>query len=379
MALVQLIRPGATVAIADGMGAPRSVSAELSALAREAGGVRLVLGWLPTPDDGLDLEAFADVRVLMGGWGMRGPIREGRVTQVPCRWSQAPTLIESVLRPDVVVASVVEGRRGGWSLGAAVGWVPAALRAGASLAAVVSRGMPRAAAAGLSCPVTVVGEEDGPPAPLVFAEPEEIHHQLGERVAALVPEGARVQVGPGALGTAVLDAITVPIRIDSGLLPNPVVDLERRGLLLDDPVGTYLAGDTELLSWAHDRSVLHPIDITHDATRLVSSGPFVAVNTALEIDDQGQVNIEGPRARPIASPGGHPDYAAAAARSPQGLSVVALPAMHRGRPTLVDLLSGPVSTPGFDVDVVVTENGTAHLRGLSRDERSRKLRALWER
>lgn len=380
LALADLIRPGASVAVADGMGAPRAVSAELSAIARQVGDVRLVLGWLPTPDDALDVTAFADVRVLMGGWGMRGPIKDGTVTQVPCRWSQAPVLMESTLRPDVVVASVVEGRRGGWMLGAAVGWVPAALRAGATLAAVVTPELPRASAAALpASAVAVVGHDDATPPVLEFPEPEAVHRRLGEHVASLVPEGARLQVGPGALGTAVLDAVRAPVRIDSGLLPAAVVDLDRRGLLLGNPMGTYLAGDAELLAWAHDRPLLHPIDFTHDGTRLVSSGPFVAVNTALEIDDQGQVNVEGPRDRPIASPGGHPDYAAAAARSPQGLSVIAVPSTHRGRPTLVDQLSGPVSTPGYDVDVVVTENGIAHLRGLGRDERARTLRALWER
>lgn len=380
MTLADLVRPGATVAVADGMSAPRSVSAELSAVAREVGGVRLVLGWLPTPDEGLDLDAFADVRVLMGGWGMRGPIRDGAATQVPCRWSQAPVLLASVLRPDVVVASVAEAPRGGWTLGAAVGWVPAALRSGAHLAAVVTPGMPRASVAGLSpAAVTVVGQDVAPPVPLEFAPPEDVHRQLAERVAALVPEGARVQVGPGALGTAVLEAIDAPVRLDSGLLPAAVVDLDRQGLLLPGTIGTYLAGDSALLEWAHDKPLLHPIEVTHDATRLASSGPFIAVNTALEIDDQGQVNIEGPRGRPVASPGGHPDYAAAAARSPYGLSVIALPSTHRGMPTLVDDLSGPVSTPGHDVDVVVTENGVAHLRGLGRDERARALRALWER
>jgi acyl-CoA hydrolase len=76
--------------------------------------------------------------------------------------------------------------------------------------------------------------------------------------------------------------------------------------------------------------------------------------------------------------GGHPDYAAAAARSVGGLSIVAVPTTHHGRSTLVTQLSRPVSTPAHDVDIVVTERGVADLRGLSRPERYKALTRLWE-
>lgn len=45
--------------------------------------------------------------------------------------------------------------------------------------------------------------------------------------------------------------------------------------------------------------------------------------------------------------------------------------------TLVRQLQGPVTTPGHDVDVVVTERGSADLRGLTRPERRAALAALW--
>ena len=61
-ALRDALRPGMTVALGDGVGALRclddggSVGAALSAAASEVGSVRLVLGWLPAPIDGLDAE-----------------------------------------------------------------------------------------------------------------------------------------------------------------------------------------------------------------------------------------------------------------------------------------------------------------------------------
>lgn len=122
---------------------------------------------------------------------------------------------------------------------------------------------------------------------------------------------------------------------------------------------------------------MRPIEYTHDVSRLTSApGPLVALNTALEIDLDGQVNVEGVAGSAAGMIGGHPDFAAAAARGP-GLSVIALPSAHRGRPTLVERLGGPVTTPSHDVDVVVTDRGTADLRGLGRGERRRALSSLW--
>jgi acyl-CoA hydrolase len=44
---------------------------------------------------------------------------------------------------------------------------------------------------------------------------------------------------------------------------------------------------------------------------------------------------------------------------------------------LVDRLSAPVSTSRSDVDVVVTEHGSADLRGLTDSERIVALREIW--
>jgi acyl-CoA hydrolase len=101
------------------------------------------------------------------------------------------------------------------------------------------------------------------------------------------------------------------------------------------------------------------------------------VNTGIEMDLDGQVNAELAGGSWAGGVGGQPDYAAAASSSPTGLSVFALPSHSAGRPTLVTSLSGPVTTPGHDVEVVVTEHGCADLRGLSRPQRRRALADLW--
>lgn len=373
------IRPGCTVAIGDGLGSPRSAYTALSDAAANAGGVRLVLGWTPIADQALRLDAFADVRTFMSGWGLRKAIDAGQVHAPPVRLSTVPALLHGPLRPDVLLVTVVPHPGGGFAFGTEVTWLRAAIAAGATVAAVVASGRPRADA-GPALPaeqVVVVGETSEPPIAIASSLPGDAHRALAARVARLVPDGARLQVGPGPLGAAVLDAIDRPVRIDSGLLPDGVVDLDRRGLVLGTPVAAYLAGGAELCEWADGRPLLHGLDHTHDSTRLSSGVPFVAVNMALEIDEQGQVNVEGLGGSAIGGIGGHPDYAVAAARSVGGLSIIALPSSHGGRSTLVESLSTPVSTVGHDVDVVVTEYGSADLRGLDRAERGSAIRAIF--
>ncbi|SHN18696.1 acetyl-CoA hydrolase/transferase C-terminal domain-containing protein [Cryptosporangium aurantiacum] len=372
--LGRLLRPGMRVAIGDGLGAPRSASRELSVAAREVGDIRLLLGWVPVADPELDLTAFADVRTVMSGWGLRRPIEAGLVHAVPARLSAVPALLAGPLRPDVLLATVVPRSDGGYGFRSEVSWQPAAVDAGALVAGVVAPPFPRADA-GPPLPsdrLVLVGESSDPPLTLATASPGPEHRAIAERVAGLLPPGARLQVGPGALGLAVLDAVRTPVRVESGLLPDAVVGLDRRGLLLAPPIATYLAGGAELFEWADGKPLLHRIEHTHDLGRLSSGDPFVAVNTALELDAQGQVNVEAVPGAAIGGIGGHPDYAAAATRSVGGLSIVAV----SRRSAFVSALSGPVSTQGHDVDVVVTEDGVADLRGLDRVERAAAIAAL---
>src|SRR5690606_17731560 len=104
-----------------------------------------------------------------------------------------------------------------------------------------------------------------------------------------------------------------------------VMELERRGLLLGTPMSPYVVGTPELYAWAEGRPLLHPIEVTHDPVRLAADPPLVAVNTALQIDRDGQVNVESVRGANVAGIGGQPDYAFAAARAIGGLGVLAIP------------------------------------------------------
>jgi acyl-CoA hydrolase len=162
------------------------------------------------------------------------------------------------------------------------------------------------------------------------------------------------------------------------MVTDAVIELEARGLLIGSPLGTYAVGSRRLYSWLGARPSLRRLEHTHDPSRLASADtPFFAINTAIEIDAVGQVNVERTHSSPVGGVGGQPDFAAAAAACSGGLSVVALVSHGPAGSSLVERLSAPTTTPRHDVDVVVTERGVADLRGLSDTGRRRALTRLW--
>ncbi|BCP05471.1 acetyl-CoA hydrolase/transferase C-terminal domain-containing protein [Mycobacterium paraintracellulare] len=383
-ALRDALRPGMTVALGDGVGALRclddggSVGAALSAAASQVGLVRLVLGWLPAPIDGLDADAFADVVALMPGWGVREVLRSPKARFLPTRLAAIPALLADVLRPDVLLTRMVR-RDGSLRFGTEVSWQRAVIDNGTRTLAVIDTSAPAADAEASLDPsdVEVLGTVGGGPARMPEREPEPIHVALADAVLQLLPEYARIQYGPGQLGTALLRRAQVPLHIDTGLLTDAVVDLDRRGLLAGTPSATYLLGSDSLYDWADGRPILRGLDYTHDVTRLARGLPLVAVNTAIEIDQYGQINVEGLRDKVIGGIGGHPDYCAAARMSSGGLSIIAVPTRVNGRSPLVEQLSRPASTPAHDVDVIVTESGHVDLRAADWSQRRALIAELF--
>ncbi len=378
--LSDLLPPGGRVAVGDGAGFPVAAWPAVVDLLAARRDLHLLLGFcLATPARTDELDPTR-VRTLVSGFGLRRPVDADRVAFVPVRLGTTPALLHGPLRADLLVTTL-RPVRDGLAFSTEVSWQRAAAEAGARVAAVVNDAAP-ACESGTpfaARDVTVLAESAQPPQQLAGVQPTDVHREIAERVAALVPDGARLQVGPGGLGAAVYAALRRPVAVDTGLVTDPVVDLDRRGLVDGVVIAPYVTGTDAVYDWCAGRVRLAGVEVTHDPGRLASGRPLVAVNTGFEIDIAGQVNAESVGGSAIGGIGGQPDYAAAAATSRDGLSVVALSTRTpSGRSTLVRALQAPVTTPAHDVEVVVTERGCADLRGRSRAERAAALRALWD-
>lgn len=384
VALRERLRPGMTVAVGDGVGAVRcledgtAIGAVLSAAAREVGGIRLVLGWLPTPFVGLEVDAFAEVVALMPGWGVRDVLRHPNARFVPTRLTGFTALLAGPLRPDLLLTRL--GRRGAdLFFTTEVSWQRGVIDAGVPTLAIVDYRAPIASDHPLgSAAIVVIGSATDGPVEIPVKEPAPVHDALADEVLRWIPAGARLQYGPGQLGTALLRRNQVPLQIDTGLLTDAVLDLDRRNLLIGTPTATYLLGSDALHRWADGRGVLHGIEFTHDLTRISRGDPLITVNTAIELDHFGQVNVEGRSDKVVGGIGGHADYCLAGHVSTTGLSIIAITSAVNGCSSLVDRLSRPVSTAAHDVDVIVTEAGSADLRGTSWGQREALITELFK-
>jgi acyl-CoA hydrolase len=196
--------------------------------------------------------------------------------------------------------------------------------------------------------------------------------ELGRQVAAVVPNGATLQLGIGNLAQSVLAALRghSDLHIHSGMVSDGVVDLLDAGVVTGEVVGGILMGTRRLFerAAADARIQLRPTSYTHHLGVLSSIDSFVSVNGAIEVDLAGQVNTERIGTSYAGAIGGGLDFARGAALSNGGIPVTALPSKR-----LVPRLTSPASIPAGDVGVIVTEYGAADLRGRTLAERAALL------
>lgn len=221
-------------------------------------------------------------------------------------------------------------------------------------------------------PLIALGEDAVDPRTLAIAE----------HVAALIGDGATLQVGLGKLPGAILRALTDrrDLRIHSGLIGDAVLDLLAGGAIALGPdVTAGVAIGTQRLYDALPGSgiAFRPVSVTHDARTIAALPNFVAINSVMAVDLFGQGYSEVAGGVWNSGTGGATDFARGAMIG-RGVRIVALPASARGASRIVPPGSapGPVTLARTDIDIVVTEHGAADLRGLSHDRRAAALVAV---
>lgn len=361
------------IGYADGADSPRS-SPDVVARAAGARDESVLLGWTPEGRAWLSSPKLTGVTVL-AGYALAEPVADGRLRYLPVRLSAVPRLLSDDLRPEVAVVTGVP-RGDGLALAASAGWgVAAALSASAGVVVEVDRDGPDLGAPLI--PGRILATIDRPAAtlePPSNRRPDPVELQIGRNVATVLPDEPTLQFGPGGIAEAILSSLDRPVHIWSGLVTESVAELDSRGLLLGPATAAYAWGGSGLLRLARaGRLVLAPVEVTHDVGSVASIKRFVGCNTALQVDLAGSVNIERVGGRYVAGIGGHADFCAAAARSPGGLSVIALRSESRGGESTIVPAVEVVSTPRCDVEIVVTEHGIADLRSADDGERARRM------
>jgi acyl-CoA hydrolase len=361
------------VAYPDGVDSARLAPAAAADLLGEPP-AEVLLGWTPETRPWLTDHSLRG-RTTMAGYALDGAVRAGRIRYLPTRLSAVPTLVRRT-RPDV---TVVAGVRRGSDLVflGTVGWGPAAAAAARAVVVEVDEDAPDLGTPVIPGEIAAVVARAAVSASPVPRVPDEVDLQIGRRVAALLPDDATIQLGPGAIAEAIVAGLERPVRIWSGLLTDAMAGLADRDLLRGAVTAGYVWGGRPIVELHRaGRLRLAPVEETHDIARVSAIPRFVACNTALEVGLDGAVNVERVGDRIVAGIGGHADYCAAATSSDGGFSVVALRSTdRRGRSTIVPRVD-VVSTPRSDVGLVVTEHGVADLRDADDAQRADRVIAI---
>ena len=213
---------------------------------------------------------------------------------------------------------------------------------------------------------------------------EAIRWFIAAYTAGEIPDGSTLQIGVGRLPTAVLDALAGhrSLALRSGLFTAGCRRLVECGALAGVCTTAEIMGNDELFRWVDHNPAVRMVGArtSHGLAALLRLPNFVAINSALEVDETGAINSErGDDGRVVSGPGGLPDFVPAALATADGRSIIALPSASSdgSAPRIVSRLrGGHVTLPAYLADRVCTEHGVARLRGLSLDARRRALREI---
>ena len=330
---------------------------------------------------------------LFAGPPVRAAIEAGGADFMPVFLSDIPALFLSrTIDLDVAFLQVSPPDRHGFcSLGTSVDAALAASLSARVVIAEINEQMPRTLGNTLvpvsridACIVTNRPLHVHPP-----STPTEIEDAIGAQVAALVEDGATLQLGIGAIPDAALRRLgdKQDLGVHTEMFSDGLIDLVEAGVITNRRkkvhpgriVTSFAMGTERLYRFIDDNPLVefHPCDRTNDTSLIRKNDKVIAINSALEVDLSGQVVADSIGFRVYSGIGGQMDFIRGAALSTGGKPVIALPSTAAGGRTsrIVSAVkpgAGVVTTRGH-VHWIVTEYGAVNLFGLTLRQRAEAL------
>ena len=312
---------------------------------------------------------------------------------VPTAFSESPRLFTDYVDLDVFVTAVSPMDAHGWfTFGTGNDYSTTAARTAKRLVVEVNRNMPRVFGESLLhvSEIDAIVENDAPLIELAFPPASPAQEVIAKTVAAMIGDGACLQMGIGTLPNAVcaLLADRKDLGIHTELLTPAMAKLVDCGAVTNTrkvtykgrSVFTFAMGDRGFYDFLHDNPSLHsaPVQVVNDPRHIAKNPNVVSVNATLQVDLSGACNSEHVLGRQFSGAGGQLDFVRGARASPGGKSIIACESTAKNGTLsrIVRALDGPVTVPRNDTQIVVTEYGAADLRGLSLAARKTALIGL---
>jgi acetyl-CoA hydrolase len=347
------------------------------------------------------MEKHLRVNTLFISQNVRKAVQEGRADFTPVLLSEFPLLFKRGLLPlDVAIIHVSPPDEHGFcSLGVEVGLTKSPAESAKVIIAEVNQQMPRTLGDSFIhvsrlhhiIPVNYPIPE--------MAMSEEGNSAVVEKIAGfiaeLIPDGATMQLGIGAIPDAVLKYLRnkKDLGVHSELFSDGVIDLVNEGVLTNARktlhpgkiIAGFMLGTRNLYQWADDNPLIefHRTEYVNDPFVIAQNERMVAINSAIEVDLTGQVCADSIGPKLYSGVGGQLDFIYGASRSKGGVPIIALPStttLRDGTPvTRITAMLKPgagVVTSRNHVRYVVTEYGIADLYGKTIRQRAQQLIAV---
>jgi len=344
------------------------------------------------------MEEHMRVNTLFISHNVRKAVHEGRADFTPVLLSEFPLLFKRGLLPlDVAIIHVsLPDEHGFCSLGVEVGLTKSPAESAKIIIAEVNQQMPRTLGdsfihvSRLNYIIPV--DYSIPEMPMSEEGNSEVVEKIAGFIADLIPDGATMQLGIGAIPDAVLKYLhnKKDLGVHSELFSDGVIELVNEGVLTNAKkslhpgkiIAGFMLGTKRLYDWADDNPLieLHRTEYVNDPFVIAQNEKMVAINSAIEVDLTGQVCADSIGPKLYSGVGGQLDFIYGASRSKGGVPVIALPStttLKDGTPVtrIAAMLKqgAGVVTSRNHVRYVVTEYGVADLYGKTIRQRAQQL------
>jgi len=400
---VRRIQSGQRVFLTGNVSVPQKVLAALVERAAELENVEICQVLTVGSADYVDpsMQGRLRVNTMFISANIRKAIQEGRGDFTPVFLSEFPLLFKSGRLPlDAALIQVSPPDEHGFcSLGVEVGPTKTAAECAKIIIAEVNEKMPRTLGDAFIhiSRIHHIVPVNYPIPELHMAEDgqSEIVQQIAGHIADLIPDGATMQLGIGAIPDAVLKYLynKKELGIHTELFSDGVIDLVNAGVLTNSRktlhpgkiVAGFLMGSQRLYDWVDDNPMieLHRTEYVNDPFVIAQNERMVAVNSAIEVDLTGQVCADSIGPKLYSGVGGQLDFIYGASRSKGGAPIIALPSTNTMKDgTVISKIASMlkhgagVVTSRNHVRFVVTEYGVAELYGKTIRQRARALIAV---
>lgn len=329
------------------------------------------------------------------GGNIRSYVDHRNVQYIPVFLSEIPALFRKNVMPvDTALIQVSSPDKHGFcSLGVSVDITKAATDVAKKIIALVNPNMPRSHGDGQihSSRFTSAVYSEENIFELPFSQPSETERAIGKHIAALVEDGATLQLGIGGIPGAVIQNLNnhKNLGIHTEMFTDAILPLVKSGVINGSCkkkhpgkiVSSFAMGTRNLYDFIHDNPMVSMLDVAYvnDTSVIRRNDKVTAINSAIEIDLTGQVCADSLGSHTYSGVGGQMDFIRGAALSEGGKPIIALSSRTaKGISKIVPFLkqgAGVVTTRAH-VHFVVTEYGIADLYGKNIAQRAKALIAI---